>query len=80
MASSIIVSRPGFFAGDAGEHVVDGREAHDLAARDPPRLLHDPGQRPILAVRLDLDLVQHVLGEVQGLLALVGSRHRRSVL
>src|SRR5512137_143898 len=52
-------------AGHAGEHVVDRGEPHDLAPGDPPGLLDDPGQRPVLPVGLDLDLVQHVLGEVE---------------
>src|SRR5574342_920484 len=43
----------------------------DLRPRRPPGLLHDPGHRPVLPVGLRLDLQEHVLGEVQRLLALV---------
>src|SRR5512137_69115 len=51
--------------GDPREHVVHRREPHDFGPGDLPRLLHDPGERPVLTVGLLLDLVQHVLGEVE---------------
>src|SRR2546422_834673 len=63
-------------AARAADHVAHGGEAHDLAARDPPGLLDDPRKGAVLPVRLDLDLPQHALWEVQALLLLVGSRHQ----
>src|SRR5712692_704254 len=60
-----------------GDEDVDHRgEAHDLVARDLPRLLHDPRERTVLPVRLLLDFAQHVLGEVEALLSLVSARHQ----
>src|SRR3954471_11086268 len=60
----------------AADDIVDRREAHDLVSRDLPRLLDDPGERPVLPVRLLLDLAQHVLRKVEALLPLVGARHQ----
>src|SRR5512135_199301 len=66
-------------ASDAGQDVIHRREAHDLAPRDAPRLLDDPREGAILTVGLCLDLVEHVLGEIQGLLSLVGAGHQLSM-
>src|SRR5438034_6376277 len=55
--------------------LIDRGVLHDVLARDLPRLLHDPGERAVLARRLFLDLLQHVLGEIEALLALVGTGH-----
>src|SRR5690606_22278891 len=60
-------------------HVVDGREGLDALAGDLPRLLDDPRQRAVLAGRLLLDLLEHVLREVEGLLPLVSSSHARTL-
>src|SRR5207244_990046 len=38
---------------------------HDLLARDLPSFLDDPGERPVLPGGLLLDLLQHVLREVE---------------
>src|SRR2546422_5967727 len=40
------------------------------------RSLDDPRKGAVLPVRLDLDLPQHALWEVQALLLLVGSHHQ----
>src|ERR1700682_200884 len=58
------------------DHVVHRGEAHDLATRDPPGLLHDPRKGAVLPVRLDLDLPHHVVREIQTLLPLVRSCHQ----
>ena len=54
--------------------VVHARELLDLEPRDLPRALHDPGERAVEPGRLLLDFLEHRLGEVQALLALVGLR------
>src|SRR3989449_10943024 len=63
-------------AAHAADPVAHRGEPHDLAARDPPGLLDDPRKGAVLPVRLDFDLPQHALWEVQALLLLVGSRHQ----
>src|SRR5438552_13308089 len=55
--------------------LVDRRVLHDVLARDLPCLLHDPRERAVLPRRLLLDLLQHVLGKIEALLALVGTGH-----
>src|SRR5579859_2760510 len=65
--------------------VVHARELLDLHARDFPRALHDPGERAVETRRFLFDLLEHRLGEVETLLALVGlrpgqARHRLLVI
>src|SRR5262245_51951591 len=55
--------------------LIDRGVLHDVLARDLPCLLHDPRERAVLPRRLLLDLLQHVLGEIEALLALVGTGH-----
>src|SRR5437870_13387463 len=57
------------------EHVVRRRDLAKLPLGDLPRLLHDPREGAVEPLRLGLNLVQHVLGEVEALLARVGGRH-----
>jgi len=52
--------------------LVGARHRRDAVASDSPGALHDPGERPVLALRGLLDLLKHVLREVQRLLAGVG--------
>src|SRR5688572_21415630 len=72
-SSGALLSRAAlvFFAGE----FVHGGILHDLLPRDLPCFLDDPRQRTILTSRLVLDLFQHLLRKVQGLLALVGTAH-----
>src|SRR5678815_5824346 len=58
--------------GGLARHVVHRGEGLDALAGDAPRLLHHPGERAVLPRGLLLDLPEHLLGEVQTLLALVG--------
>src|SRR5690348_3962237 len=60
--------------------LVHGRVFHDVLAGELPGLLDDPGKGAILPRRFVLDLLQHLLGEVQALLALVGTGHSASSL
>src|SRR6266404_7052128 len=58
-----------------GGWVAHGRNSHDVFSGRLPGLLDDPRQRAILPHRFVHDLLQHVLGEIQALLPLVGSAH-----
>src|SRR5262249_36260691 len=58
----------------AAVDLVDARKLSDFEARDLPRALHDPGERAVQPRRLVLDLLQHLFGEVEALLALVRAR------
>src|SRR5581483_8093200 len=58
--------------------LIHRRILHDVLAGQLPGLLNDPGERAVLARRLVLNLLQHLLGEVQGLLALIGPGHGAS--
>src|SRR5205814_720110 len=60
--------------------LIDGRILHDVLAGQLPGLLHDPRQRAVLTRRLVLDLLQHFLGEVETLLALVAAGHGASAV
>src|SRR5438552_16357064 len=51
---------------------------HDVLAGQLPGLLDDPRERAILPRRLVLDLLQHLLGEVQALLPLIRPGHGAS--
>ncbi len=77
MASDLVsvVAAADVVALAAVDHIVDRRELLDLAARDAPRLLDDPGQAAILTIGLVLDFLEHFFGEVERLFALVGRRH-----
>src|SRR5205085_6240745 len=48
---------------------------HDFLAGNLPGFLNDPRERTVLTSRLILDLLQHLFGKVQALLALVGTAH-----
>src|SRR5208282_4628104 len=52
-------------------HRVRGGGLLDLLAGDLPRPLHHPGEGAVETLRLSCDLLKHLLGEVQALLALV---------
>src|SRR6478672_7819516 len=60
--------------------LIDRWIFHDVLAGQFPGLLDDPRERAVLPRGLVLDLFQHLLGEVQGLLALVGTGHDASSL
>src|SRR4030095_11912564 len=57
---------------------IDRRILHNVFARELPGLLDNPAERTVLPCRLVLDLLQHLLGEVQALLALVAAGHGAS--
>src|SRR5437868_2119716 len=59
--------------------VRHGRNIHDVLPGGLPRLLDDPRERAILTGRLGPDLLQHLLWEVETLLALVTDGHLDSV-
>jgi hypothetical protein len=61
-----------------GIGVVDRRVFANILTGDHPGPLDDPGKRTILPTGLELDLIQHIHGKIEGLFAFVAGSHAYS--